>query len=285
MYASERPESASSGNRVIDVINYLAAHPTEAFTLSELARALDLSHGSAHRVLTTLTEARWLSRNHRHKTYSLGLAMVAIGQASLEKHRAIEIARREMARLVPDVPAMCLASAIIDDQLLILAKAGSPRSHEPMAYVGERRPFLPPVGLAHIAWSNQEVIDTFLNKAPQDMDAAARAHLAHAVDLVRQRGYAIAGNGPGLHRLGMTGLSLPEIQLARLEDGVTCGVGYISAPVFAPDGSVALELTLSGMAQTLTAEEIAAMAERLRTAALVVTRETHGRIPPGIAGL
>ncbi|WP_372810629.1 helix-turn-helix domain-containing protein, partial [Litorivivens sp.] len=62
--------ASSSNTRAIDVINFLAAHPTEAFTLTELAEQLALSHGSAHRVLNALTEARYLSRHPKHKTYS-----------------------------------------------------------------------------------------------------------------------------------------------------------------------------------------------------------------------
>ena len=293
-------ETFGSNNRAVDVINFLAAHPVESFTLSELAKALDLSHGSAHRVLTGLTEARWLTRHPKHKTYSLGLALVAIGQAALEKHRAVEIARREMARLTDEVRAQCLASAIVDDELLLLAKEGLPHTHEALSYVGERHPFVPPVGMAHVAWGPPALIEAFLAKAPPQMGEAALAHLRHAVALVRQRGYAIAANGPAIRQMRLAGaqasvrhrdgaardreiaamgqLSNPEIQLERLEDALE-GVGYISAPVFAPSGEVAMELTLSGMPSHLSVAEIEHMAERLRTTAAVVTRESHGRPP------
>ena len=52
-------ETAGPNSRVIDVINFLAAHPTESFTLSEIARNVGLSNGSAHRVLTTMSGARF----------------------------------------------------------------------------------------------------------------------------------------------------------------------------------------------------------------------------------
>jgi DNA-binding IclR family transcriptional regulator len=294
-------ETFGSNNRAVDVINYLAAHPVESFTLSELAKALELSHGSAHRVLTGLTEARWLSRHPKHKTYSLGLALVAIGQAALEKHRAVEIARREMARLTEEVRAQCLASAIVDDELLLLAREGTPHTHETLSYVGERHPFVPPVGMPHVAWGSPALIEAFLAKAPAGMTEAALLHLRHAVVLVRRRGYAIASNGPALRQMRLAGaqasgrhrdeaarareiaaigqLSAPEIQLERIEDALAEGVGYISAPVFAPNGEVAMELTLSGMPSNLSVAEIETMAERLRTTAAVVTRESHGRLP------
>ena len=92
-------DSSGPNARVIDVMNFLAARPTESFTLTEIALHLGLSNGSAHRVLTTLAESQYLSRHPKTKTYSLGMALVAIGQAALAKHRDIDIARRELTRL------------------------------------------------------------------------------------------------------------------------------------------------------------------------------------------
>ncbi|MGE4341290.1 MAG: helix-turn-helix domain-containing protein, partial [Pigmentiphaga sp.] len=70
-----------SNSRVVDIINFLATYPADSFSMSQISAHLGLSHGSAHRVLGTLTEAGYVSRHPRHKTYSLGLAMVMIGQA------------------------------------------------------------------------------------------------------------------------------------------------------------------------------------------------------------
>ena len=41
-------------------LDFLAAHPTESFTLSELSRRLGINGASAHAVLTELTEAGYL---------------------------------------------------------------------------------------------------------------------------------------------------------------------------------------------------------------------------------
>jgi len=48
---------------MIDVLSFHAARPTEAFILSELAQKLNLSLGSAHRLLGALVAARFLSRH------------------------------------------------------------------------------------------------------------------------------------------------------------------------------------------------------------------------------
>lgn len=294
-------EGAGPNSRVIDVINFLAAHPTESFTLSELAEHLGLSNGSAHRVLTTLTEARYLSRHPKHKTYSLGVALVAIGQAALEKHRGIDIARREMARLTDELKAQCIATAIVDDELLFLAKEGVPQTHDGLSRVGERRPFVPPLGLGHVAWADKKAIAVYLARAQSTLSEPMRDYLKTALGVIRQRGYAVAANGPALSALRRTAtlpihrqrdetywaqvhnligaLSEKEIQLVRVADAGGDGVSYISVPVFSPTGSVSLELALSGMPGNLSVEEIEHYAERLRAAAAIVTSETHGRLP------
>jgi DNA-binding IclR family transcriptional regulator len=294
-------DASGPNSRVIDVINFLAAHPTEAFTLSELAEHLALSNGSAHRVLATLTDARYLSRHPKHKTYSLGVALVAVGQAALEKHRGIDIARREMARLTGELKAQCIATAIVDDELLFLAKEGVPQTHDGLARVGERRPFVPPLGLGHIAWADKNAIATYLARAQTTLSDPLRDYLKTALSVIRQRGYAVGANGDALRALHQTAthpaqsksdvayrsqigeligaLTEKEIQLFDIADAGSDGISYISVPIFSPLGTVTLELALSGMPDNLSVAEIERYAERLRATAAIVTSETHGRVP------
>ncbi len=293
--------SDSSNGRVVEVVNFLATNPTDAFTLSEIAAHLGLSHGSAHRVLTTLTEAGYLSRHPKHKTFSLGLALVMIGQAALAKHRSIDVARREMARLTDELKVQCTASVVVDGELLMVAKEGISQTYEGLSRVGERRPFLPPLGIAHMAWSDAASLDAFLATAPASLDAGQAAYLREAVALVRKRGYSIAANGPNQNALRraftvnvgakrdqnywprvhalMAALSNAEMQLADFDQPLPDGLCYISAPVFSPTGSVDLELALSGMPPDIRRQDIERYASRLCAAAAFITAETHGKPP------
>ena len=260
-----------------------------------------LSNGSAHRVLSTLTEARYLSRHPKHKTYSLGVALVAVGQAALEKHRGIDIARREMARLTDELKAQCIATAIVDDEMLFLAKEGVSQTHDGLVRVGERRPFVPPLGLGHIAWADKKTIATYFGRAQTTLSDSLQDYLKTALGTIRQRGYAVAANGDALRALHRTAthpshnqtdaayqsqigeligaLSEKEIQLFDIADAGSDGISYISVPVFSPLGTVTLELALSGMPDHLSVAELERYAERLRATAAIVTSETHGRMP------
>src|SRR3546814_16297988 len=73
-------------SRVLDVITFLAGHPTEEFSLADIAQQTAMSKASAHRVLLTLADADFLARHAKRKTSSLGMGLLAVGQASLEKY-------------------------------------------------------------------------------------------------------------------------------------------------------------------------------------------------------
>lgn len=297
------PEPSNPTSRVIDVLNFLAAHPTESFTLAEIARNVGLSNGSAHRVLTKMASAHFLSRNEKHRTYSLGMAMVAIGQAAVEKHRGIEIARREIARLAVELNVQCSANTVIDEEILVLVKEGAPQSqsHLGLTRVGERRPLVPPMGICHVAWSGQDVIQPYMEKAAPHLSEAMRAHLLAAFPLVRRRGYAIAANGPNTSHSRQTmflpvdqirdaaywasvfelvgHLSPNETQLFDVNDAGADGISYISAPVFSPSGKVSFQLVITGLPSDLGAQKIESYAKRLCATAALITSETHGHRP------
>jgi len=294
-------DTSNPTTRVLDILNFLGAHPTETFTLAEIARNVGLSNGSAHRILTTMADARFLSRNERHKTYSLGIAMIALGNAAVEKHRGIEIARREMANLTSELNALCTITAIADGELLMLAREGTPQSHKGLNQIGERQPMVPPVGLCHMAWSGEKAIAAYIDKASAYMSEAMREHLLSAFPLIRQRGFSISAYGSTMRKLRqimilpigqirddaywasvleVTGqLSANELQLFNINEAIFEGISYISAPIFSPEGQVVFELVLNGMPTNLSAQEIEHYIEKLHTTAAIITSETHGRPP------
>ncbi|MDQ1374283.1 MAG: hypothetical protein QOJ09_1621, partial [Actinomycetota bacterium] len=85
--------------RAIGVLDFLAAHPGEGFTLSELARRLDLNKATAHALLATLTDAGYLLRHPTRLTFQLGPALIALGASAQGQFEAADFAREEMRAL------------------------------------------------------------------------------------------------------------------------------------------------------------------------------------------
>ena len=84
---------ALSATRAADLLNYLAAHPGESLTYSELSRRLEVNLASMHSLLVALTECGYLAHHAAERTYSLGPALVALGDAALRQNPYLDTAR------------------------------------------------------------------------------------------------------------------------------------------------------------------------------------------------
>lgn len=289
----------TSNRRVLDVINFLTARPLESFTLSEIAAQLNISNGSSHRVLKTLTQEGYLSCHPKHKTYSLGLVLISAGQAALARHPVIDIAQREMEILSARLGVQTIASALAGEELLFIAKAGSSATPQGVARVGQRRPFMPPLGLAHLAWAPAAQQQQYFSRFAQFLSPAQQDNLHQALPSIRQRGYSMSVQGDGLteisrqlsesasdHRQApfwqqmapaLAGLGRDEIQLLNLETLGEQRLSHVSAPVFDSEGGVILEVSLTGLEAHLTTAAILTYCEQLLATAAAITSDSYGR--------
>lgn len=292
---------ALAATRAMDVLNFLAAHPTESFTLTELSEHLNINQASIHAVLAALAEAGTLQRHPVHRTYGLGPAVIALGHAALERHRAIDRARDEMRRLGDELGLELLATVLVGDEMLAVARAGPHQPAPTTLQVGQRVPLVPPLGLVFLAWAEEKTVAAWIARAglaPEDREAKRYHELLAAV---RRRGYSVALRPAARAPLGevvaglaqaprdpvlrrrlhgwLTELGREDYQLADLEEGRRYDVSLVGAPVFGARGEVVTALWALGFTEPLASEALAATAERIRDAALRVTRATHGRIP------
>jgi DNA-binding IclR family transcriptional regulator len=294
-----RVEFSDPNHRPLRVLNFLAAHATESFTLAEIARLLDLSKGSAHRVMTALNSAGFVARHPRHKTYSLGLAVVALGEAALERYPGVTFARAEMARLRQEFGVGCAATAIVNDEYLLLAREGLPRTQDGLTLVGERRRLVPTIGIGQIAWRSVAEIEVWLARGETYLSKIQRQYLRDCLPLIRQRGWSAAANGEAMQRMikgtlipaqdlssadngGLTGMEeveLRELQAKDVADLSFFGANYIAAPAFAPDGSVALEIVISAFPPSVNTPDWQHMASAVVSGADAVTAKLRGRRP------
>jgi len=297
------PRPALSATRAADILNFLAAHPTESFTLSDLASRLHVNMASMHNVLAVLTDVGYLVRHPRHLTYALGPGVIAVGTAALEQHPAIDRARDEIRNLSEALDVELTVTARAGGDIVFLARAGRHQAASPVLHVGERAPLVPPFGSVFLAWSDTHEVDAWLARAPQAITDERRQQLRELLGVVRRRLFAVSLHVPAIDRVGaaldelathhgaeheatlQTALSelvageyeVYEIEPARSYDGA-----QLSAPVFSPAGEVLVAITMTGLPHGVTGDEMIRYAHRLRDAALVVTKETHGKAPaPG----
>ncbi len=292
-----RPAPAAS--RAISLLDYLIAHPTRSFTLSQLARANDMNVASARTVLAVLTDAGYVVRSGTDRTYSLGPLLVAAGQATLERYPAIGVARQEMEELSRSFGVELLLTVVAGEDIVAVARSGrpDPRGLE----VGRRVPLVPPLGAVFVAWGSEAELDDWARRAGGGRRGES-AWYRQVLATTRQRGYSVTVQGatrpdevaaavaaaadrPGhsarqalgdvVSRLGhgayhLDDLSAPGQHLVRM----------IAAPVFDADLRVVLAISLLDLPEPLTAVDIETWGTRLRDVGIVVTRRTRGEVPP-----
>jgi DNA-binding IclR family transcriptional regulator len=249
---------ALSASRSVEVLNFLAAHTPEQYTLSDLSGALHINLASTHALLTTLEDAGYVSRHPRLRTYGLGAAVVALGNAALQSHPAIACANDEAQRLSVELELSVAVTADAGADVVFLGRMGEHRPRDIDAYAGQRIPLSPPMGAVFVAWRDP---DGWLAKADD------RAAMESVLSSVRSRGWAASFEPDHYQPLG------------PLNPGVSYDVVMIAAPVFGPTGTAVVALTLLGLPPGLTADRVARYGESVRAAGLVATRKSGGRAP------
>ena len=288
---------APAVDRVVALLDFLARHPDGAFTLSEIARRVEINKATAHSMLTALTDAGYLLRHPADKTFTLGPALVAIGNAAAAHEvEIVEFARDDMRALVDELGVPCVASAVFGAEIVILAKTGESKPLAADARVGQRLPCVPPLGTVFVAWSEPDEIDAWLRRVGPSATEDERTRYRRAIETVRRRGYSLGLEADARVRLGravaehdsavadlVSELGHEEYILLELEHSASYRLSMVAAPVFGPDRRVALALTLFGFSDPLGAADLARYAERLQEATRRVTAAIHGREPSAVA--
>src|SRR3954465_8933953 len=124
-----------SARRATQLLNYLAGNRDASYSVSELARALSMNRATCQSVLMGLEEGGFVRRDPRTKTYSLGAALIPLGEAALASLKVVDEARPEIERIAADagpgvgpLPAdaglECIAAVAAGAEMIIVARAG-----------------------------------------------------------------------------------------------------------------------------------------------------------------
>lgn len=276
------PRRALSATRAADLLNYLAAHPDERLSYSALSSRLGINQASTHNLLMALTECGYLSRDPTTRTFSLGAALVAIGDAALRENPLVDETRVEMARLARELDMGAVALVRAGSDALCIARAGPRRARVEPPEVGQRVPIMAPLASVFVAWASEAEVDQWLLRGSTSENEQQRAR--EILERVRNRGYSVGLEVPGRRRLGGLIAELAEDphsvelrhqlqrtigELGRASyqlhegDGRKQSISTITAPVFGRHGDVDTAVSLQVFARALDPGEVAAIGDRL----------------------
>ncbi|MGB8365950.1 MAG: helix-turn-helix domain-containing protein [Rhizomicrobium sp.] len=257
--------AALAASRAIQIIDFLAAQGTTRFTLSELARALDINVASCHGILQELTKSDHLSRHPVHKTYSLGPVLVAIGDVANENHGVIARAKSAAAALSHRLGVEVLLSMRAGDEVLGLAHFNQAVVDRAWLRPGVRLPLRPPLGVTFVAWEPEADIEKWLGRGLDGkIDPATASSLRELLVSVRQRGFQLALKADTQELANLSDAldvrryvehldrwltrfrpdNLLHFDPMQVNDGEWYEVDFISAPVFDSPGKPTYSMTL-----------------------------------------
>ena len=290
---------APGADRSVAVLELLAGHPNERFTLSEVARRCDLNKATAHALLSTLSEHGVLLRHPQEKRYSLGPRLVAIGEAARRGYSAVDFVPAVLEDLSAGTGKWTRAFVRTGDRVEVVAQARAPsdvdRSRDVVL------PLVAPIGVLWMAWSDAPTVEAWLARAV--IGTAVRPAL-DVLPVVRRNGFAVTlaspewralsepshsratreDPEPGEVRALLAALGRRPVLVSGIDDRSSYQVGEVAAPVFGMSGAVELTVAVSGLdGRELRGDELRALAERVKAAGDDLTTAIRGRRPPSAA--
>jgi flavin reductase (DIM6/NTAB) family NADH-FMN oxidoreductase RutF/DNA-binding IclR family transcriptional regulator len=215
------------------------------------------------------------------------LSLVAMPEPDIIGHlRHADLARGELERIAAETGAECVATAAVGDQLVVVAGAGDARRSRSRTRVGQRSPFLPPLGALFVAGTDD--VDAWLDQAGPDGGGTSRGAYRSMLERVRERGWSLSladathteleralgrysdgDRSPAYvdHIRSLAAAAADLFEPAGLVPDASYAARLISAPVIDSGGRVVLLLTLWGLPPVLSGAQIARHARTLQEAA------------------
>jgi DNA-binding IclR family transcriptional regulator len=287
--------------RACDVLDHLSRHPDETFSVSELARHVEMPRATCHSVLLALAERDWVVRSDTARRYSIGPACIAIGDAA-RNARSVVADVAPFAEKLARTTKSCVAVLMRDHDEVSVAEVFD---HGPAfalrARAGEAIPLVAPFGAVFVAWEDEAGVSRWLGGGALELGKreVRRYHLALAAAC--RRGYSVTVAAPLTPALAnlledLLTSPLPSQRLRQRDQLVRqlakseylrsdvdakkpVRMSQLSAPVFDREGRVASALMLLGPDHEISAAEIDALGARLLKAAQAATARLGGRAP------
>ncbi|MGJ9423601.1 flavin reductase [Aeromicrobium sp. CF3.5] len=216
---------------------------------------------------------------------------LASGDTDLLGHLGeIDLARPHMEELANRFDTEVTAIVLVKDEMVLAASAGRTDIAVAPTRVGQRLPFMPPIGSCFAAWGDSTLRETWVGSVADVLTDEQMGVLREVPDLVRDRGYAVAlGHKVGAHlELVATRINAgdPEVPTSSMKEAFFEALdGYnqleepddvelrsLSAPVFDVTGQVAYMLTMWGRWERVTSDEVCVRAEALCATAAAATQ-------------
>jgi DNA-binding IclR family transcriptional regulator len=262
--------SSPSVLRIVAVLNFFADHPGEAFTLTDLIKALKLSRATCHGVLAALVESGYLYRS-TDKSYVIGPALLYVGEVAKEHFSPLQVAKPEMRALADEFDAVCSAAFREHHDVVVRERAAAVSHLGYSTPRGTRLPLLPEFAAPFFVGATPAEINLWTRKIEPPCSQEQIDTLNKGIDFVNESGFLFS-----VRRIGkggeiasrkwlsdFTADNLPLVATFEIKPKGTYNLGFVIAPVLDVNGKVAFVLALQGFQHTYSGPEIQRIGKRV----------------------
>lgn len=249
-----------SVTRAMTLLNALS-HYSQGLTLSELAKKVGLANSTAHRLLTTLQNERFVRFDSERSAWLIGVQAFKVGSAFVRSRDLVTIARPFM-RLLMQREGETVSLAVQDSgEVVYLSQVESQQMMRAICGPGGRAGMhCSGIGKALMASCPAEHLQKLMSEMTFDRQTSrtltSPQEFARELAKIRQQGYAID------------------------DEEVAVGLRCVAAAIYDENGLPLAGLSLSGPTARVTRERLAELGKTVRAVADDITQELGGIVPP-----
>lgn len=235
-------KAVQSIERAIRILEELATEK-EGLGVTELSQRVQLHKSTVHRILNTLLLYGYVERNPHTERYRLGMKLLYLGGAILDRMDIRSEARDILDALAKEVNETVHLVVPEGDKAIYVDKIDSRRTIRMYSQIGRRAPYhASAVGKAILAFLPKEEAETIISKGLERYTKNTITDpekLRNHLEMIRRKGYAID------------------------EEENEVGIRCIGAPVFDHTGRVVAAVSISGSILTVTRDKIPELSKKV----------------------
>ena len=213
--------------RAFKLLNRIGESPEDGTTLTDLAQQVGLSSSTAHRLLTTLEQERYVAFDRERHLWTIGVQAFVTGCAFIKTRSLVEIARRHMRRLMEESSETVNLAVEDEGEAVYLSQVECRQMMRVFARPGTRVPL-------HCSAVGKVMLSAATDKA--------------LTKILQQRGMPRLTVKtiitPGLLRAELEGVRASQYAVDDEEHAM--GLRCIAAPIFSETGDIVAAVSAAG---------------------------------------
>jgi IclR family transcriptional regulator, KDG regulon repressor len=207
---NRRNTTVQSLQRGLEILEAVA-RADRPLGITDLSRQFGLAKGSISRLVATLTQQEFLTRDPETAKYRVSMKVWELGNGAMSRFDVRAVARPVMAELNAATQETVHLTVLTEaDEMVFLDKLDSTRAVRPNVVLGAPHPvYCVANGKAVLAFLPKARVDSVLRvklRKFTDMTITRKAELLAHLDKVRRLGYAV---NRGEYRTDVSGLAAP----------------------------------------------------------------------------